>query len=375
MGNKPSYFAKAPENVARVFLTGREHQEGFPWPPLHALVRPRRGARPPVPRGRNGAPTPGRHLEGGLTEAPARAGGRGPAAARGPGRPAGRGGGAVVEGGLVGARLARVPCRTYPWGADAPAHAARGQVCRGRNGPWVRTNFVSAVFGFAILAIAVQQILPSGLGGHIKIEGGVMQRVPWFLVIMLPPLFGFFGASMAASKAMKAFGPTATRILQTQSGSTSLVVKVSPGGGPCPPARRCEASWASALTRSHFAAPHFAQSYSHWLQKGQTEGPQGWEGNCTEPRIYWLDFEDSSAAPRASGQLAAGAPMPGYPGDPIARPAAAPKAETAPPAPQPAFGEEHQEATFGGDGATFGGGSTTFGGGATFGSSDLFEKK
>ena len=34
MGNKPSYFAKAPENVARVFLTGREHQEGFPWPPL-----------------------------------------------------------------------------------------------------------------------------------------------------------------------------------------------------------------------------------------------------------------------------------------------------------------------------------------------------
>lgn len=141
----------------------------------------------------------------------------------------------MVEGGLVGARLARVPCRTYPWGADAPAHAARGQVCRGRNGPWVRTNFVSAVFGFAILAIAVQQILPSGLGGHIKIEGGVMQRVPWFLVIMLPPLFGFFGASMAASKAMKAFGPAATRILQTQSGSTSLVVKVSPGGGPCPP--------------------------------------------------------------------------------------------------------------------------------------------
>ena len=146
---------------------------------------------------------------------------------------------------------------------------------------------------------------------------------------------------------------------------------------------RCTVSWASA---DALTSPHPAQSYSHWLQKGQTEGPQGWPGNCTEPRIFWLDFEDSSAAPPASGRAphatgapgypaAAGVPMPGYPGGPIARPAAAPKAETAPPVPQPAFGEEHQEATFGGGGATFGDSSATFGGGATFGSSDLFEKK
>ena len=171
------------------------------------------------------------------------------------------------------------------------------------------------------------------------------------------------------------------------------------------PARRCTVSWASA---DALTSPHPAQSYSHWLQKGQTEGPQGWPGNCTEPRIFWLDFEDSSAAPPASGRAphatgapgypaAAGVPMPGgpiarpaaapkaetappvpmpgYPGGPIARPAAAPKAETTPPVPQSAFGEEHQDATFGGGGATFGDSSATFGGGTTFGSSDLFEKK
>ena len=127
-------------------------------------------------------------------------------------------------------------------GADAPARPARGQVCRGRNGAWLRTNFVSAVFGFAILAIAFQQVVPSNLA---KIDGGeggaarVMRAIPWFIVIMLPPLIGFVGAQMSANKAMKALGPTATRILQAQSGSTSLVVKVSPGAGagagPCPP--------------------------------------------------------------------------------------------------------------------------------------------
>ena len=135
---------------------------------------------------------------------------------------------------------------------------------------------------------------------------------------------------------------------------------------------------ADALT-----SPHPAQSYSHWLQKGQTEGPQGWPGNCTEPRIFWLDFEDSSAAPPASGRAPHATGAPGYPaaagvpmpGGPIARPAAAPKAETTPPVPQSAFGEEHQDATFGGGGATFGDSSATFGGGTTFGSSDLFEKK
>ena len=145
----------------------------------------------------------------------------------------------MVEGGLVGARLGRVPCRTFPGRADAPARPARGQVCRGRNGAWLRTNFVSAVFGFAILAIAFQQVVPSNLA---KIDGGeggaarVMRAIPWFIVIMLPPLIGFVGAQMSANKAMKALGPTATRILQAQSGSTSLVVKVSPGAGagPCP---------------------------------------------------------------------------------------------------------------------------------------------
>ena len=68
MGNKPSYFAKAPENVARVFLTGGEHREvtGFPWPPLPALVRPAppaAGAARPCLAGGTA-----RRLPGGATE-------------------------------------------------------------------------------------------------------------------------------------------------------------------------------------------------------------------------------------------------------------------------------------------------------------------